>query len=265
MKSGSDESESEPDSPVLLPRYQGFPGLMQGGYLAGLAAGDEPGPTRVQIRKPIRPGDSIVRVVDGDKRTVTLGQSIAMVAFPDELRVTDPEPLDSTTVDQAMAAPLPWPKSFPDCAGCGDRADGLGASIKPFGKRMIATWTPGADLAVGGQHATDRLVGHESVWTVVDCFTSWALFVDPPADASGSFVTGNIALELRRPLLTGVDYVMQSWRERDVEPGELGQGRFKLGSVIVGGSIEDADGIVALADQELVRTSGFGMNLNPPE
>jgi hypothetical protein len=232
-------------------RFEGFPGLMQGGYLAGVAAGPGAGPTRVQIRRPAKPGDVLVRHELGDQRRVLHDDALAMLAFSDPIRVDDPALLDRVVGAKAAAACLPFAKPFPQCAGCGDRADGLGAQIRPLGQRMVGQWTPSDDLA-----DDDGFVLHTNIWTVTDCFTSWALFADPPADPSGSYVTANIALEIRRPLRAGVTYLMQSWRHEDLPPGN-----FKLGSVVVGGSIEDEDGIVAMADQEMVRSDGPGMNL----
>ena len=236
-------------------QFEGVPGLMQGGFLAGTAAGPSAKTMRVQIRRPVRPGDVLWLEERGDRREVTMGDTLVMAAFPDAVRVADPLPLERAAGLAAASAPLSFAKPFPGCAGCGDRPDGLGAELRPLGKRIVGSWTPRRSASADSRGVVD----HTSVWTVTDCFTSWALFVDPPADPSGGFVTANIALHIRRPLRVGVTYLMQSWRDSDVPPGD-----FRGGSVIVGGSIEDEDGIVAMADQELVRTEGFGMELNTP-
>lgn len=234
-------------------RFEGFPGLMQGGYLAGVAAGPEPGPTRVQIHQPVRPGDRLgLEVLDGRRVLRSADGATVMVAFADRLEVEDPLPIAASVVAEATTRPLPWDKPFPRCAGCGDRADGLGVDLRVATDehskgRIVGRWTPAE-------------VDHRHVWTVVDCLTSWSLFVDPPADASGTYVTGNIALEIRRPLRAGVPYRLQAWRDRDLMPPET---RFRLGSVIVGGAISDDEGLVAIADQEMVRTDQPGMTLAP--
>ena len=57
----------------LLDTYIGMPGTMQGGYIAGLAAGDSDGPIRVRIRKPLHPGESVVRSVEDNQTVVHRG------------------------------------------------------------------------------------------------------------------------------------------------------------------------------------------------
>lgn len=233
-------------------RFEGFPGLMQGGYLAGVAAGPLHGPVRVQIRRPVRPGDTLaVSVADG-RRTLTDAEgSAVMVAFADRLAVADPPPVPAAVVTGASKRPLPWAKPFPACAGCGDRPDGLGVDLRVADGRIVGTWTPEG----AGPEVDPRLV-----WTVMDCLSSWSLFVDPPADASGAYVTGNIAIDIRRPLRPGTTYRLQAWRDHDRAPGDT---PFRLGSVVLGGAISDDDGLLAVADQEMVRTDQPGMTLAP--
>ncbi len=238
-------------------RFEGFPGLMQGGYLASVAADDLTGPVRVEIRRPVRPGDQLTVERQGTERTVSLADQLVMRAEVDDIRATVPAALDLDDVEVAVAAELPWPKPFPGCAGCGDRPDGLGSQIRPLGTRMVGDWTPGIDLAdpesVAGPVPS---VSADAIWTVVDCFTSWALFAQPPDNVGDTYVTGNIALDIQEPLHVGHRYFLDSWVDHEVAPGT-----FKLGSVVVGGAIRDAAGrVVALADQELVRTEGFGMD-----
>jgi hypothetical protein len=63
-------------------------------------------------------------------------------------------------------------------------------------------------------------------------------------------VTGNIAAEFRGDVLVGETYVFQSWRERDGNR-----------NIICGGALYGPDGLVAVADQELIRTTGWGMEI----
>ena len=63
-------------------------------------------------------------------------------------------------------------------------------------------------------------------------------------------MTGNIAAEFRGDVLVGETYVFQSWRERDDDR-----------SIICGGALYGPNGLVAVADQELVRTEGWGMEI----
>lgn len=229
-------------------RFEGSPGTMQGGYLAGAATAGLTGPSRVQIRKPIIPGDVLIRSVDGDDTLWHRDGALVMKVFASDVLAHAAAPVSAAEINEVMSRPLPFAKPYPTCAGCGDRADGLGVDLRPLGNRMLGTWTPTETI--------DGQVPAEHTWTVLDCLTSWATFADPPADTTGSFVTGNIAAEFLRPVVAGTTYRMQSWRIRDLEPGV-----FKLGSVLVGGTIEDDDGPVVICDQEMVRTLDQGMPL----
>lgn len=251
------DAQQDSTSHNMPSRFEGFPGLMQGGYLASVAADDLAGPVRVEIRRPVRPGDELAVERHDSERAVTLAGQLVMRASVDMIKATLPTALDIEEVEVALARDLPWPKPFPGCAGCGDRPDGLGSQIRPLGTRMVGGWTPSPDLASTDTAAdASPSVSAEAVWTVVDCFTSWALFAQPPDDVGDTYVTGNIALDIQQPLRVGQRYYLDSWVDHDVAPGI-----FKLGSVVVGGAIRDSDGrIVALADQELVRTKGFGMD-----
>ena len=229
-------------------RFEGSPGTMQGGYLAGVATTGYSVPARVQLRKPIIPGDTLMRSVDGDDTLWHRNDTLVMKVFASEVLAEPAARVTQSDVDDVMSRPRPFAKPYPTCAGCGDRTDGLGVDLRPLAKRVIGTWTP--------TEAIDGAVPREHTWTVLDCLTSWAVFADPPADASGSFVTGNIAAQFVRPVLPGVTYRMQSWRIRDLESDV-----FKLGSVLVAGTIEDDDGPVVRCDQEMVRTLDQGMPL----
>ena len=62
---------------------------------------------------------------------------------------------------------------------------------------------------------------------------------------------GNIAMQFFDELQVGATYVCQSWRVEDNER-----------RIVCGGAIHNLDGdLIALADQELVRTDGWGMEI----
>lgn len=249
-------NDRSPDIAAELPvsvgpmpeRFEGSPGTMQGGYLAGVATTGYSVPARVQIRKPIIPGDRLDRSVDGDDTLWHRDGALVMKVFTSDVLAGTAAPVTIADVEQVMSRPRPFTKPYPTCAGCGDRADGLGVDLRPLDERIVGTWTP--------TETVNGLVPREHTWTVLDCLTSWAVFADPPQDTSGCFVTGNIAAEFLRPVVAGTTYRMQSWRVRDLEPG-----LFKLGSVLVAGTIEDDDGPVVVCDQEMVRTLDQGMPL----
>ena len=76
----------------LLDTYIGMPGTMQGGYIAGLAAGDSDGPIRVRIRRPLHPGESVVRTVEDGKTVVHRGDELVMAASNSPLHVAARHP-----------------------------------------------------------------------------------------------------------------------------------------------------------------------------
>jgi hypothetical protein len=237
-------------SEVLAPlpdRFEGMPGMMQGGYIAALAAGNDERAMRVRIRRPLHPGDVLSRSTEGDDLLLTRANELVLKGSPSDLHVTDPGIADVNDVRRAAQTPLPFDIPFPSCVGCGNGHNTLGASIRPLTGtgRMISLWTPAPEDA---DDSGDTPRAH--VWTVTDCITSWSVFVDPPEHVR-SAVTGNIAMQFFAELRGGETYVLQSWRERDDER-----------SVICGGAIHHLGGtLIALADQELIGTDGWGMDI----
>ena len=231
----------------LLQRYIGMPGTMQGGYVAGLAAGDADGPIRVRIRKPMHPGESLVRTVEQGEALVHRDGELVMVASPGPLHAAPRSPISRTSIDAAIDRPLPWDPPYPDCIGCGNKTDGLGVRIRPLGdgKHVVAVWSPAPQWA-----DENGVIPREFVWTAFDCVTAYVLFVDPPELSGGGAVTGNIAAEFSDEVRVGDTYTFQSWRERDDER-----------SIICGGALFGPSGLVAVADQEMVRTKSWGFEV----
>lgn len=238
---------SEVTNIELVERYVGMPDTMQGGYVAGLAAGDADGPVRVQIRKPMYPGEVLVRTVKQNDTMVHRNDELVMVATPGPLHVQARSPISRQAVDAAMKPALPFDPPYPNCIGCGHSPDGLGVRIRALGdqRHAVAIWSPTAEWG-----DTNGVVPRHLIWTAFDCVTSWAIFVDPPNSSDGGAVTGNIAAEFRGDVLVGETYVFQSWRERDGNR-----------NIICGGALYGPDGLVAVADQELIRTTGWGMEI----
>ncbi|MEC9058001.1 MAG: hypothetical protein VX410_00515, partial [Actinomycetota bacterium] len=115
----------------LLDTYVGMPGTMQGGYVAGLAAGDSEGPVRVRIRKALHPGESLVRTVEEGRTLVLREEELVMTATPGPLHVAARSPIPREDIDAAMGRPLGWDPPYPTCIGCGHEVDGLGVRIRP--------------------------------------------------------------------------------------------------------------------------------------
>ena len=115
----------------LSDTYIGMPGTMQGGYIAGLAAGDSDGPIRVRIRRPLHPGESVVRTVEDGKTVVHRGDELVMAASNSPLHVAAQAPIARDKIDAAMGRPMGWDPPYPNCIGCGHEVDGLGVRIHP--------------------------------------------------------------------------------------------------------------------------------------
>ena len=110
----------------LLDTYVGMPDTMQGGYVAGIAAGSSDGPVRVRIRKATHPGQHLTRVQDNDSVQLFRDSELVMSVVPDALHVTPRSPLPREAIDEAVARPMAWEPPYPTCIGCGHEVDGLG-------------------------------------------------------------------------------------------------------------------------------------------
>lgn len=231
----------------LLDTYVGMPDTMQGGYVAGLAAGSSNGPIRVRIRKSMHPGESLVRSTKDDGAVIHRGDDLVMSASLGPLHVDARSPISRESIDAAMERPMGWDPPYPKCIGCGHEVDGLGVRIRPLGdgSHVVAVWSPAPQWA-----DENGVIPREFVWTAFDCVTAYVLFVDPPKKAGGGAVTGNIAAQFFGEVRVGETYVFQSWRERDDDR-----------SIICGGALYSSEGLIAVADQELVRTKDWGFQI----
>lgn len=226
-------------------RFVGMPGTMQGGYIAGLAADGIDGPTRVRIRRPIHPGDILKRTQIPNGSEMYRENELVLIAQRSSMHIEPPVPTDISAAKAAMHSDLPFKSPYPNCIGCGHSDEGLGVRIRGLddGKHVVAVWTPSAEWGT-----ENGIVPRELVWTIFDCITSWAIFVDPPPSNDNGLVTGNIAAQFFEEVEVGTEYVFQAWRAHDTDRG-----------IICGGALNTANGLTALADQELIRTDGWGM------
>ena len=92
----------------LLDTYVGMPDTMQGGYVAGLAAGDSNGPIRVHIRKAMHPGESLVRSIEDDDALIHRNGELVMSASLGPLHVAPRSPIARDAIDAAMERPMAW-------------------------------------------------------------------------------------------------------------------------------------------------------------
>ena len=81
---------------------------MQGGYVAGLAAGSSDGPIRVYIRKAMHPGESLVRSIKDDGAVIHRDTELVMSASLSPLHVDARLPIARESIDAAMERPMGW-------------------------------------------------------------------------------------------------------------------------------------------------------------
>ncbi|MGC0422365.1 hypothetical protein [Embleya sp. AB8] len=181
------EPGSAPPPLVVAARFNGPPGMGNGGYLAGLLAGRAVGGTAsgvtVTLRRAI-PLDrplAIERGAEAGAPTVLLDADGPIAeAVPVDPALPLPAPIDPVTPAEARAASEtfagfdPW-NPYTDCFVCGTaRAEGDGLRLFPG---MLAdrpdtnacVWTPHPSLVAPG---TEQ-VGPEFVWAALDCPGGW--------------------------------------------------------------------------------------------
>ncbi|MBB5871808.1 hypothetical protein F4553_005187 [Allocatelliglobosispora scoriae] len=152
---------------IVTGRFNGPPTSGNGGYTAGLLAGELPsGPATVTLRLP-PPLDTPMVVVQAEPGKVEMRDGDAVVATGKAAT----EPLDAAPAFADPAAAGPYAgftdHPFPTCYVCGpDRAAGDGLRIFP-GRipdgRTAASWHVPGDV-----NAT-------TIWAALDCPGGWAL------------------------------------------------------------------------------------------
>jgi hypothetical protein len=197
---------------IVAARFEGPPGFANGGYLAGLLAGE--GPARVTIRRPV----PVERELEFDGVELRDGDDVLATVAPLDAVDVDAPPVVSLDVAQraAAASPLREHHPFPRCFGCGtDHPSGLHCLPGPVEDGVWAvTWTP--------EDASPPFA-----WSALDCPSS-----APIASPTGvpSFVLGRIEARTA-PLRVGEPHVVVSWAL-----GEDGRRRFAASALL------DADG-----------------------
>lgn len=192
-------------------RFNGPPGIANGGYACALVAGAIGGPATVTLRRPV-PLDETLRIEEhaGGVRLLHRHELLAEgVAAP------LPEPgYPAVDIDTARATAAAYEgqrddyrRQFP-CFVCGaDRhaPDGLAVYPGPVPGREVvaAAWVPHDNTTDG-----DVLVRPEIVWAVLDCAATWGAatgFATPPA------MLGRLTAGVVRPPLAGERCVAVGW------------------------------------------------------
>jgi hypothetical protein len=160
---------------VIPERFNGPPGVANGGYACGLVAGvlgDEP--AEVSLRSPPPLGRPLAVERAGDGVELRDGDTLVAEARPGELELEPPEPVGVEEAGAASQAGLErWSARhpYPTCVVCGPDRDPrdcfrvFPGELPGSPGRFAALWSPDASLAEDGE------VSPECVWAALDCPT----------------------------------------------------------------------------------------------
>ncbi|MFJ8741732.1 hypothetical protein ACIRL2_20360 [Embleya sp. NPDC127516] len=171
---------------VVPARFNGPPGMGNGGYLAGLLAARASGGTASGVTVTLRramPLDRPLPVTrDAATGGLTLGREDGPIAeaIPVDAALPLPTPIDAATPAEAREASRAFPgfaawNPYTECFVCGTgRAEGDGLRLFPglLADRPdtnACVWTPHTSLVAPG---TEQ-IGPEFVWAALDCPGGW--------------------------------------------------------------------------------------------
>jgi hypothetical protein len=220
---------------AIAARYNGPPGMGNGGVTAGLLSRFFAGPVEVTLRRPV-PLDRPL-AIDEKPDHIGLWQDYALIASarPAAVDIAVPAPVSFEGAERASrASRLHHDHVYPYCFVCGTaRGDGLGIVPGAVEGRdgdgiIAAPWTPRAEFAEGG------VIAPEFVWGALDCPGGIAAVYDDPH----RIVLGRIAAEVVAPVLAGERYVVIGWPvAREGRKRFAGTAIFSDGGDLVGRAI----------------------------
>ncbi|HET8592288.1 MAG TPA: hypothetical protein VFL56_01375 [Solirubrobacterales bacterium] len=190
-------------------RFNGPLASGNGGYCSGVAAGFLEGPVEVSLRRPV-PLDTeldVVREADGSVRVIDGGTLVAEARAVPGVDVEVPAPVSPEEAREATAGyRAPAEGEFSRCFVCGRaREDAFGVFAGPVaGRELVASpWTPPAWTADAA-----GLVRPEFVWSVLDCPTYFALYMEGELPMS---VLARLTARIDGPILVGEEHVVIAW------------------------------------------------------
>jgi hypothetical protein len=218
---------------VVAERFEGPPGLANGGYVCGLlAAHMAPGPLRVTLRRPVPLGRPLALAAIGRERLALVAAEAPYAVLAEE-GVVGGEPRDpghEEVLVEAIAgasfdlgeiphvdletarraqpdAEILERHPFPTCFGCGpqrDPSEAVAIQVGRAGDELWATsWTPGEGLP----HEPGGALSPEVGWTALDCPSSFAAV---PA-GSTPHVLGTLEGWVHDTLNVGEELIVVAW------------------------------------------------------
>ncbi|HEX2087123.1 MAG TPA: hypothetical protein VHF89_15690 [Solirubrobacteraceae bacterium] len=174
-------------------RFEGPPGVANGGYLAGSLAGA--GPAQVTIRRPV----PLEAELELDEGVLRAGDDVLAQVEP--VAAVDVGEVPLVTPEQARAAGARTPFAdchpFPRCFGCGPvHPSGLHCLPGPVDDRVWAVaWTP-------------EETRPPFVWAALDCASA-----GPICSPTGvpAYVLGRIEAEVREAPASGRPHAVVAW------------------------------------------------------
>jgi hypothetical protein len=198
-----------PDSISIASRFNGPLQSGNGGYSAGVIAGELGGAAEVSLRRPIPLDTSldVVREADGSVRVLDGETLVADARSATEIELEVPPPVSLREARLAASGYRgPSEGLFSRCFVCGrGREDAFGVFAgRVDGRELVASpWTPPAWAADEDGHVLP-----EFTWAVLDCPTYFALYADGELPLS---VLARITTRIDGPIVAGEEHVAIAW------------------------------------------------------
>jgi hypothetical protein len=199
---------------TIAARFNGPPGIGNGGYVAGLLAARIGGPASVTLRRPTPLGRALAVVSDEDGGLVLRDEqgpiALAKRVVPPAIDMPAPPPYELAAAASGRFGGLFEPL-FSGCFVCGPgRAAGDGLRIMPGpledAGRRAAVWVPGPDLA--DEHGRVR---PEFVWAALDCPGKIAVLRGQPRP----ILLGRLTVSLEAAVRAGERLIVLGWTIAD--------------------------------------------------
>jgi hypothetical protein len=193
-------------------RFDGVPGMVLGGYLAGRLASLVGPEAEVRLLRPTPSGRPLrLERIETGAHALVAGEIVAE-ARPTSVAV---EPPPAPTLEEAIAASASFTghrqHAFPSCYACGpNRANGDGMRVFPgpaAGGFLAAPWIPRA--AHCDEHGQASL---ESLWSALDCPALWALCHAEGPPRGRFVVSGTLSVRVLAPVPCDEPQIITAWK-----------------------------------------------------